>query len=413
MAKRNIEELGKKICLFLLDQIASKKTRQRIIVSSGNLSYFVDYKDQKICQKLLNWYQKLNDKELEFCKKSNVLKLLLYIFYCSLFINSSQAQGLSLEEKQNWLKEIQFEVKENAEETIEKIKKEQREKAILEEKKRKEELENLKIQKELTYDNYITEYANYFHLDAKSVVELARKTTNNYESFENIIDDEKLDITNPEASSIVFIYLLSRDELSISLEDLGTSKKELVTSDVIETIYHDDLNEFYLSNGKKYSEFYGKVCDAFNIKDKALALSISLIEIGEHGSYSSNNRNNFGGMKKRGGELMVFFTPEQGIIYMCANLKKKYNDYSIDTIEILACHYVSGSKSMPKILETDDEETKASKQARIDEIMRWKNGVQCFYNKINENYEFYFPSDSQENEIVLARKNYLGGGSPN
>ncbi len=235
------------------------------------------------------------------------------------------------------------------------------------------------------YDSYLQEYSNYYHLNSEKVIELAKITTNNYEDFFKIIGREDYDYTNPEACCMLFVYYLNRNELTIDLCDFNLTKEDLVTTKEIETIPHNNIAELYLSNGQKYSEFYLKVCDLFNINHKELSLASSIFEISENGSFSSNTRNNFGGMKNKSGEFMTFPTPEAGIISMCGNYKSKFDTFSIENIEELAGYYVTGNKTK-----------------KTAETKRWAESVNYFYCNICENYEEYFSSDDYEYAMNLS-----------
>ena len=201
---------------------------------------------------------------------------------------------------------------------------------------------------------------------------------------------------------MLFVCYLNCDELTVSLNEFGISKAELLTTTEIETTPHDSIKELYLSNGEKYSNFYGKICDFFNIKNKSLALAVSIEEIGWNGSYSSNNRNNVRGMKYRSGEWQEFATLEWGIIGSCRNYLELYNDYTMDSILEMSCYHISGSKDLPRIEDTDDEKKIKEKEELIAEIMRWKENVSSFYYEISKNYDFYFTVE-EENDYTLTR----------
>lgn len=334
-----------------------------------------------------------------------MLGISLGIGSCSLLSNAieqvnAENINLEVEEEQELIEEITTQglsvsnepITLLAEETI----------SFVEEQKRIAEEINLR---QTMYTSYLQEYSGYFHLDSDKVVEIAKMTTNNYEDFTSIIDNSNYDLSNPEAACMLFVYHLNRDKLSLSLEDLGTSKDELLKTNEIEITPHDDLNELYLSNGEKYTYFYGKMCDFFGIEEdsKILALAASFIEISEHGSYSSNNRNNVRGLVGSSGNLMTFSTLEAGIISACGNYESGYKHYNMDSLLEMACYHISGKKELPKIEENDDEEEIARKESLIAEIMGWKSSVSSFYYKISENYDYYFSEPNNDDNYVLAR----------
>lgn len=383
-----MENIKEKMYYHFMDCIANKGGNDLAIIMTDKTAFVVDKKFEKLCRKVTELYLKKNHK------KSTVKPIVLYALCIAslaylgdsyaedmkitkLNLNSTSYVGDSfLNLQKEYLIPKMAETRKNIEEELEKIAIEQKRISM--------------------YEYYLKEYSGYFHLDYEKVIELARSMTNDYVNFNEIINYD-YDFTNPEASCMLFVYYLNRDELSIKLEDLGLTQEELLTTSEIETKFHDDLNEFYLSNGKKYSEFFGEVCDFFEINNKEMALAVSFLEVGGIGSYSSNNRNNFGGMKYRSGDFMVFPTPEAGIISMCGNYKKNFDVYNIYTMEELACCYVSGKKKLP-----NPEENKAL----YNEITSWMSQVSSKYYKICENYDYYFPSmEIIEDEYVLTLTN--------
>lgn len=397
--KRNQLEKKQQTYLKILNhlEIKVKVNSEVVIICSDKESFVVDKKYENICRYVVARYNKLLEKSSNYSNLTTkgicflgmlgLLKILTGIYPQE---EISYEKDFNTKSKLVELYSSTYLLDKKAE-LIES--KEYMEKIILE---KEQEIERI-----ATYEAYLTEYSNYFHLDSEKVIQLAKLTTENYKNFSAIIDCKDCDLEDVKTACILFVYYLNKDALIKDLDDFGLSKDNLLTTTEIETIPHDDMNEFYLSNGKKYSAFFAEICDVFNIRNKSLALAVSLIEISEEGSYSSNNRNNFGGMKNLSGELMEFARPEAGIICMCANFKDKYNDYSEDFIQELACYYVSGKQSMP-----DPEEDKVL----YDEIMRWTDGVKSFYVKINENYTFYFPNNYSE-DIFLVRKRQLSEGS--
>lgn len=246
------------------------------------------------------------------------------------------------------------------------------------------------VDEENIYESYLREYSNYFHFDSKIVIELANKYANHYTNFENVIPKE-YEITSPESACMLFVYLLYRGNL-----DIEYNKEELVINQEISTTPHNDLNYFYLSTGEKYSVFLGKICDLFQIEDKSMVLSDSYTEISMQGSYSSNTRNNFWGMKYKG-EHLSYPTPEAGIICFCGNFKKHYNDYNINNLEELACYHITGKKEMPNPKENE---------GLYNEIISWEKSVKWYYDEISENYEDYFwINDKDAYALKLSQNN--------
>lgn len=238
------------------------------------------------------------------------------------------------------------------------------------------------------YISYLKEYSSYFHLDSKKVIELARNTTNHYENFTEIINNDQLDLSNPEAACMIFVYLLQHDDLAIKLEELGYTKEDLITDTEPELLSYDHIEDLVLKNGQGYSEYVGKICDLFGIKDKCMVLAVSYSEIDkDNPKDASRTKNNFGGMMTKDFKLKFFSTPEEGIIELCGNYKDKYDKYDISTIDAFAVHYVKGRKG-----EFDEE------------AQGWAYNVKGNYYQICENYDFYFSPNEQDEVRLLALK---------
>lgn len=394
-----MKNIKKQAYINLLEKIEKKQRygNEVAILYSKEKWFVVDKRYEKFCEFFMKRYRKLLEKE-----KNTTNCRIKYICLLGALAIIGVLKGVLSEEEQlsneNLIQSLLMssstvstleDTMQNAKEEIKRI-----EQMLLE-----VELEKQKVS---VYDSYLTEYSRYFHFDSEKVIEIARMTTNDYEDFKNIINHEEYDYTNPEASCMLFVYHLSRDELSKELSEFNLTKEDLLTTTEIETTPHDNLDELYLSNGEKYSEFYGKMCDFFGINDKSLALAASFIEIGKTGSYSSNNRNNVRGLINYSGELKTSPTLEGGIIDACGNWAKGYNNYSMETIMDLACYHITGKPTLPKIEENDDEDTKEKKEGLINEIMGWQESVSSFYYEICENYDFYFSPLEETEATMLA-----------
>ena len=72
--------------------------------------------------------------------------------------------------------------------------------------------------------------------------------------------------------------------------------------------------------------------------DWKLAVAISMHETGKYTSVAFNDNNNVGG-NFRNGSLMVFEDLDKGIDFFISNLKTKYIDLGLDTIEEISVKY--------------------------------------------------------------------------
>ncbi len=184
------------------------------------------------------------------------------------------------------------------------------------------------------------------------------------------------------------MYLVNRNDLAIPLEDLGTSKNELLTTNEPEIIIYDHIDDLRLHDGKNYYQYVSKICDLLGVRDKKMVLAISFSEMDVNNpENASRTKNNFCGMMNEDFQLMTLPTPEAGIIAMCGNFKRKYNDYSIQDIKQLAGHYVLGNK------EASNSETKI-----------WIYNVKCFYYEFAINYNYYFLDSEKEKVLSLKNK---------
>lgn len=375
------------IYLDMLKRIEQKEINIKnapVIVNSISQSFIVDKKYEKICNILLKKYE----------KKLNRLPFLYRVKYmAAIYMIVATALASKENVEKSYAKEIVLEKEANRDDLKKEYKYEESEiddqnelKSLIDSPsnivEKVEEEENI-------YETYLREYSKYFHFDSKMVIELAKKCTNNYTNFENIISKE-YEVTSPESACMLFVYLLYRGNL-----DIEYNKEELVINQEVSTAPHDDLNNFYLSTGEKYSVFLGKICDLFQIEDKSIVLSDSFTEISMQGSYSSNTRNNFGGMKYNG-EHLSYPTPEAGIICFCGNFKMHYDAYTMISLEELACYHITGKKEMP-----NPEENKEL----CNEIISWEKSVESFYYEISENYENYFWENNEEDYALKLFQN--------
>lgn len=375
----------KSIYLDILKKISEKEMNIKnapVLVNSISQSFIVDKKYEMICNILLKKYEKKLNR-LPFLYRAKYMAAICMIVATALIskenVEKSYAKETTLEkeanmdglEKEYKYEENEIEIQNEIEDLMDNPY------TIVEE---VEEEENI-------YETYLQEYSKYFHFDSKSVIELAKKYTNHYTNFENVIPKE---ITSPESSCMLFVYLLYCGDL-----DIEYNKEDLIITKDITTAPHDNLNNFYLSTGEKYSVFLGKICDLFQIEDKSIVLSDSFTEISMQGSYSSNTRNNFGGMKYNG-EHLSYPTPEAGIICFCGNFKMHYDAYTMISLEELACYHITGKKEMP-----NPEENKEL----YNEIISWKKSVEIFYYEISENYENYFWENNEEDYALNLSQN--------
>lgn len=80
-----------------------------------------------------------------------------------------------------------------------------------------------------------------------------------------------------------------------------------------------------------------EVADSYEV-DWRLAVAISMHETGKYTSVAFNDNNNVGG-NFRNGSLMVFEDLDKGIDFFISNLKTKYIDLGLDTIEEISVKY--------------------------------------------------------------------------
>lgn len=92
-----------------------------------------------------------------------------------------------------------------------------------------------------------------------------------------------------------------------------------------------------------------KVAQNYGV-DWRLAIAISMHETGKYTSVAFNEKNNVGG-NFRNGSLMVFEDLDKGIDFFISNLKTKYIDLGLDTIEEISVKYAPiGAENDPNNL---------------------------------------------------------------
>ena len=108
-----------------------------------------------------------------------------------------------------------------------------------------------------------------------------------------------------------------------------------------------------------------KVAQDYGV-DWRLAVAISMHETGKYTSVAFNDNNNVGG-NFRNGSLMVFEDLDKGIDFFISNLKTKYIDLGLDTIEEISVKYAPiGADNDPNNLN-----------------QYWVSGVTKYYNELS------------------------------
>ena len=109
-----------------------------------------------------------------------------------------------------------------------------------------------------------------------------------------------------------------------------------------------------------------EVADSYGV-DWRLAVAISMHETGKYTSVAFNDNNNVGG-NFRNGSLMVFEDLDKGIDFFISNLKTKYIDLGLDTIEEISVKYAPiGADNDPNNLN-----------------QYWVSGVYKYYNELEK-----------------------------
>ncbi len=238
------------------------------------------------------------------------------------------------------------------------------------------EIENISI-----YDQYLSTYAAYYNFDAKKVIKLARKLTNNYTiGFETINNTDQYDITNDEAACLMFVSQLKRNSLISSLESMNLNLDYFV-SEPEEAIQPLSLD--VLEDGLTFSQFVGKICDLLQV-DKYYVLSVIYSEVGEDfDCRCAREYRNFGGIRdSKTGDFIIYSSTQAGIIAMCRTLKR-YEQYNFDNIYNFCGMYRFG----------DPE--------RYSET--WISRVTWFHDKITKNKDYYFLPETKEKNLQLTR----------
>ena len=231
------------------------------------------------------------------------------------------------------------------------------------------------------YDQYLSTYASYYNFDARKVIKLARKLTNNYTiGFEAINNTDQYDVTNDEAACLMFVSQLKRGNLTSSLEKFNLNLDYFVLEPEDEI---QSLSSNVLDDGLTFSQFVGKVCDLLQV-DKYYVLSVIYSEVGEDlDCKCAREYHNFGGIKDRDtSEFIKYPSVQAGIIAMCRTLKR-YEQYNFDNIYNFCGMYRFG----------DPE--------RYSET--WINRVTWFHYKITKNKDYYFLPETRENNLKLTR----------
>lgn len=114
-------------------------------------------------------------------------------------------------------------------------------------------------------------------------------------------------------------------------KSLKTQKNaELESLEKIEELSNECVLDEVSCKIKKAAQDYGV--------DWKLAVAISMHETGKYTSVAFNDNNNVGG-NFRNGSLMVFEDLDKGIDFFVNNLKTKYIDLGLDTIEEISVKY--------------------------------------------------------------------------
>ena len=143
-------------------------------------------------------------------------------------------------------------------------------------------------------------------------------------------------------------------------KSLKTQKNaELESLEKIEELSNECTLDEVSCKIKKVAENYGI--------DWRLAVAISMHETGKYTSVAFNDNNNVGG-NFRNGSLMVFENLDKGIDFFISNLKTKYIDLGLDTIEEISVKYAPiGAENDPNNLN-----------------QYWVSGVYKYYNELEK-----------------------------
>ena len=126
----------------------------------------------------------------------------------------------------------------------------------------------------------------------------------------------------------------SKEVIQIDQEEEKSLKSqknaELESLEKIEELSNECILDEVSCKIKKAAQDYGV--------DWRLAVAIVLHETGKYTSVAFNDNNNVGG-NFRNGSLMVFEDLDKGIDFFISNLKTKYIDLGLDTIEEISVKY--------------------------------------------------------------------------
>ena len=155
----------------------------------------------------------------------------------------------------------------------------------------------------------------------------------------------------------------SKEVIQIDQEEeksLKTQKNaELESLEKIEELSNECVLDEVSCKIKKVAQDYGV--------DWRLAVAISMHETGKYTSVAFNDNNNVGG-NFRNGSLMVFEDLDKGIDFFISNLKTKYIDLGLDTIEEISVKYAPiGAENDPNNLN-----------------QYWVSGVYKYYNELEK-----------------------------
>lgn len=232
------------------------------------------------------------------------------------------------------------------------------------------------------YESLLSEYADYYHLDRNKVIAIARKLTKNFEiDFLEVNNTRAYKIDNLEASIMIFVDQLSRDDLIVPLKKIGFSAGGLRTKYTI-----DKMKPSYkLSRGESFYEFFERVANLLGV-NKEYALAICFHESDELDSYIARNKNNFGGLLTTSGAL-TYVTPEAGIIAYLKLLKSFEHD-GYKSLYEFSSMYVGGRR-----------------YGSYDSY--WTGRVKAFKRQVDRNHDKYFPKK------VVTGKSFMMHMGPN
>lgn len=201
--------------------------------------------------------------------------------------------------------------------------------------------ENAQNEEREIYEQYLTLYSSFYHLDSSKVIEIARRLTNDFTKDFSLVNGTALyDTSNKEAEVLTFVYLLNKEELNATSEEIGYTIDQLKLDYEIDPL----INRESVYNGITISQFIGHVCDLLNV-DKVLTYAISSGETGYQTSNLALNNNNFGGLTSDGITFYSYTTPESGVIAFVECLNQGYYSQGLTTPDSMAGKYCPGSST--------------------------------------------------------------------